>query len=72
MKEKIKALLKVHGVSQNDLADALGLTYQTISIKVNGHKEFTRDEIMAIKLMFKLTAEQLDYIFFDTNDMKAK
>lgn len=68
MKEKLKKVLKEHGVSQNELADLLGLTYQTISIKMNGHKDFTQSEIRGIKLIFGLTPEEIDDIFFYTEE----
>ena len=48
MKEKIKRLLKQQEISQNELAELLGLTYQTISIKINGHKDFTLSELKTI------------------------
>lgn len=68
MKKKLKALLKKNGINQNELADMLGLTYQTISIKMNGHKDFTQSEIRAIKLILSLTPEEIDDIFFSSDD----
>lgn len=64
MKDKIKRLLKQQDMSQNELAELLGLTYQTISIKINGHKDFTLSELRTIKIVFGLTPEMMDYIFF--------
>ena len=64
MKEKLRKVLKENGVSQNELADMLGLTYQTISIKMNGHKDFTQSEIRGIKVIFGLSAIEIDDIFF--------
>lgn len=64
MKRKLKALLKKNGITQNELADMLGLTYQTISIKMNGHKDFTQSEIRAIMTIFSLTPDELVDIFF--------
>lgn len=64
MKDKIKRLLKQQDVSQNELAELLGLTYQTISIKINGHKDFTLSELKTMKVVFGLTPEMMDYIFF--------
>lgn len=67
MKEKLKKVLKEHGISQNELADMLGLTYQTISIKMNGHKDFTLSELRLIKIIFGLSAEEMDDIFYNVN-----
>lgn len=64
MKEAILYLLKLNGITQKDLADVLGITYQTLNIKINGHKDFTQSEIMIIKQFFRLSPEQLCYIFF--------
>ena len=64
MKRKLKALLKKNGITQNELADMLGLRYQTISFKMNGHKDFTQSEIRAIMTIFSLTPDELVDIFF--------
>lgn len=68
MKHKLKAVLERYDKTQNDLADLLGLTYQTISIKLNGHKDFTQTEIFKIMVMFNLTPEEVVDIFFNTKD----
>jgi transcriptional regulator with XRE-family HTH domain len=65
MKEKLKGLLKKNKITQNELAEMLGLTYQTISIKMNGHKDFTQSEIRAIIKVFGLTPEEVVDIFFN-------
>lgn len=68
MKEKLKKVLKACGINQTELAEMLGLTYQTISIKINGHKDFTQSEIRGIKRILKLNAEQVDSIFFSLEE----
>lgn len=68
MKKKLKALLKKNGITQNEIADMLGLTYQTISIKLNGHKDFTQSEIRSLKIILHLSPEEIDDIFFSSDD----
>lgn len=63
MKKKLRNALKRQGITQNELAEILGLTYQTISIKMNGHKDFTQSEIRRIKIILALTPEEVCDIF---------
>ena len=64
MKEKLRKVLEGFGHTQNDLAELLGITYQSVSIKINGKKDFTQSEMREIADMYKLTAEQVYSIFF--------
>ena len=68
MKHKIRAILERYGHNQNDLADLLNITYQSVSIKLNGHKDFTQTEIYKIIQFYELTAEEVMSIFFDPAD----
>lgn len=61
---KVRKMLAAFGEDQSDLADLLGITYQSVSLKLNGHSEFKRSELIAIKQHYKLTPEQFMYIFF--------
>lgn len=68
MKYKIKAVLERFGHTQNDLAEILGITYQSVSIKLNQHKDFTQTEIFKIIHYYELTAEEVMDIFFNKED----
>ena len=68
MKYKLKLVLSKFGLTQNDLAELLGITYQSVSIKLNGHKDFTQTEIFMMIQHFKLTAEEVIDIFFNSED----
>jgi DNA-binding helix-turn-helix protein len=68
MKHKLRAVLDRYGHTQNDLAELLGITYQSVSIKLNGHKDFTQTEIYKIAQFYELTADELMDIFFDPKD----
>lgn len=68
MKHKLRAVLDRYGHTQNNLAELLGITYQSVSIKLNGHKDFTQTEIYKIAQFYELTADELMEIFFDPKD----
>ena len=72
MKYKLRAVLDRFGQTQNDLAELLGITYQSVSIKLNGHKDFTQSEIFKIMRCFSLTPEEVVDIFFSPNDLFKK
>lgn len=64
-----KLALKAKMIMNNDigltLAEALGISETTLSSKINEKTEFTRSEIAKIKERYKLSAEDVDRIFFD-------
>ena len=68
MKYKLKAVLERFGQTQNDLSELLGITYQSVSIKLNGHKDFTQTEIYKIINFYGLTADEVMDIFFNKVD----
>ena len=72
MKHKLRLVLEKYGHTQNDLANLLGLTYQSVSIKINGHKDFTQSEILMIMQCYELTPEELVDIFFNIEDRYSK
>lgn len=68
MKDKLREVLEAYGHTQNDLAELLGITYQSVSIKINGKKDFNQSEIRKIAKMYKLTPEQVYDIFINDED----
>ena len=72
MKHKLRAILEKYGHTQNDLAKMLGLTYQSVSIKMNGHKDFTQSEILMIMACYELTPDEVVDIFFNIDDKCSK
>lgn len=65
LKNKLKGIMIYHNDTQENLSKALGLAVATLSYKMNGRTEFTRQEISKIKERYNLTAEELDDIFFN-------
>jgi len=68
MKHKLRIILDRYKHTQNDLAALLGITYQSVSIKLNGKKDFTQTEIYKIISYYGLTPEQVVDIFFNDDD----
>ena len=53
------------------MADKLGITYVTYSLKENDKLEFTRKEISTISKVLNLTLEDVNEIFFDSKITKC-
>ena len=68
MKAKLKAVLERYGQTQNDLAELLNITYQSVSIKLNGKSDFTQSEIFKIIYHYNLTPDEVMDIFFNIKD----
>lgn len=67
MKEKLTGYLKMIGKNQSDLAEFLDIRQNTLSFKINGHKDFKRAEMVAITKLIKEKLPQvtMDEIFFE-------
>lgn len=64
MKEKLKAVVYWNGDTFYTLAGVLGITYASLSGRINGHVQFTLKELRVIKERYKLSAEDMERIFF--------
>lgn len=63
---KLRAKMALHGDNGGTLSEALGLSQQRFSAKLNGNNaEFTQSEIQTIKDRYNLTPEEIEDIFFD-------
>lgn len=64
-----KTALRIKMIANNDtgitLSKALDMSETTLSAKINGKAEFTRSEMAKIKARYKLSAEDIDSIFFN-------
>lgn len=63
-KNKLRAKMALHGIRDYELADAIGMSRQSMSYKINGKRLFTAPEINAISKALELTLEERDEIFF--------
>ena len=63
--KKIKALMTVRNIKRSDLAKELGVSYNTLTKKLNGKREFSINEILKIKEVFDMDVELCGNIFFN-------
>lgn len=63
----LKEVIKDRGIKITSLADKIGITRQSLSQKLNGEREFTQGEILAIKNNLRLSDEEFMLIFFNSN-----
>ena len=64
-KAELKVEMLRHNDTGEDLADALGITRQTLSRKMNeNNADFTQSEIAIIRTRYNLSGERIEEIFF--------
>lgn len=64
-KSLFRSFMALYGDTNKTLAVYLGITEQSVSKKINEDgTEFKLSEIILIKARYKLTADQIDMIFF--------
>ena len=64
-KELLRSIMVLHGDTNKDLADYLGISEQSVSNKINENgTEFRQGEIKQIITRYNLTCDQVDRIFF--------
>ena len=64
-KNTLKSHMAGLGITQGELAEALGLSKSAISRRLSGEVAFSVDEIKRIKKILKLTEKETYSIFFD-------
>lgn len=62
---RLKALMTIRNIKRKDLAMKLGISYNTLTKKLNGQREFTINEIFKIKEIFELDVDLCSNIFFN-------
>ena len=61
----LKARRVQYGYSQTDVAEELDITMTTYGKKERGDLDFTQSEIYTLKILLKLTNEDVIYIFLE-------
>ena len=62
---RIKAILVVKNIKRSYLAEELGITYNTLTKKLNGQREFGINEILALKKILDLDVETCANLLFN-------
>lgn len=65
-KNYFKSIMVLNGDTQKTIADALGISAQTVGDKVNNISDFKQSEIKVLIDRWKLTPEKVNEIFFDS------
>lgn len=64
-KAKLKSVMTLHGDTNKDIAELLGISEQSVSGKINENgTEFKQGEIAKIKDRYNLSPAEVDSIFF--------
>ena len=61
----LKEVIQDNGVKVSVLADKIGISRQSLYMKLNGERAFDQGEIMALKTNLHLSDEQFMEIFFN-------
>lgn len=59
----LRSRMVLYDDTNESLAEALGITPQAVSQKVNGHREFRQDEIKIIQDRYNLSPDDVVHIF---------
>ncbi len=54
-----KAWLVINGITQRELAEVLGISFQSVNKKVNGKEDFTMDQARKICRHYNVSADLL-------------
>lgn len=64
-KSLLRSFMVLHGDTNRSLSDFLKISEQSLSNKINGNgTEFRQGEIALISRRYRLSAEQIEAIFF--------
>ena len=61
----LRDTIQDRGIQVSVLADKIGISRQSLHMKLNGERTFDQGEIMAIKVNLRLSDEEFMTIFFN-------
>lgn len=62
MYKRIEAQIILSGVSRKELAQALGMSYNTLNLKLSGKRDFSLDEAIKVKRLLN-AKEPVEMLF---------
>lgn len=63
---RIKALMAIRNIKRKDLAAQLDISYNTLTKKLNGQREFNINEMLKLKEILCLDVDLCANIFFNS------
>lgn len=63
--DKLREVIQESGIKVSVLADKIGISRQSLHMKLSGERTFDQGEIMALKTHLHLSDEQFLEIFFN-------
>lgn len=61
---KLRGRIREYGLTQEQLAEAVGINRATLSAKLNNKNSFTTTEIEAIRVSLKISEDEICKYFF--------
>lgn len=68
---ELRAAMTRKGMTQEQVAEALGVTTATLNYKINNKREFKTSEVKALVDLLEIPKEDIDKIFF-ANDVDCE
>lgn len=65
--DRIKKLMSLRNIKRSYLAKKLGISYNTLTKKLNGQREFNLNEMWKIKEVLELDNKLCEDVFFNEN-----
>ena len=63
--KRVKALMELKNIKRSYVAEKIGITYNTLTKKLNGQREFTLLEIIKMKDVLNIDLKQFDSLLFN-------
>lgn len=62
---RVKGLLSIKNISREELSKRMGISYNTLTKKINGKREFGTNDLIKMKEIFNLNPIDCGNIFFN-------